>query len=97
MSVGHGYGKSKGDAQEAAKKESIDCLKLLKVELKDKSFYGGKSLGYVDVMLVSFVCWFYTYETDGNFNIENECPKLIALVKICMEKGKCLQGPSRPS
>ncbi|RWR82776.1 glutathione S-transferase 3-like protein [Cinnamomum micranthum f. kanehirae] len=60
--------KSKGEAQEAAKKESIDCLKLLEGELEDMPFYGGKNLGYVDVVLVLFACWFYTYETDGKRN-----------------------------
>ncbi|RWR93337.1 putative glutathione S-transferase parA [Cinnamomum micranthum f. kanehirae] len=67
--------KSKGEAQEATKKESIDCLKLLEGELEDKPFYGGKSLG-----------------------IENECPKLIALVKRCMEKesvSKVLPDPHK--
>ncbi|RWR84990.1 putative glutathione S-transferase parA [Cinnamomum micranthum f. kanehirae] len=78
--------KSKGEAQDAAKKESIDCLKLLEGELEGKPFYGVKSLGYVDVVFVPFACWFYTYETNNNFKIENECPKLIALVKRCMEK-----------
>ncbi|RWR81901.1 acetylornithine aminotransferase, mitochondrial-like protein [Cinnamomum micranthum f. kanehirae] len=77
--------KSKGEAQDAAKKDSIDCLKLLEGELENKPFYGGKSLGYVDVVLVPFTCWFYMYETDDNFSIENECPKLIALLKRCME------------
>ncbi|XXG89165.1 hypothetical protein AAC387_Pa12g1236 [Persea americana] len=66
-------------------KEFIDYLKLLKGELGDKPFYGGKSLGYVDVVLIPFACLFYTYETDGNFSIENECAKLIAWVKRCME------------
>ncbi|RWR75006.1 putative glutathione S-transferase parA [Cinnamomum micranthum f. kanehirae] len=78
--------KSNVEAQEVGRKEPIDCLKLLEEELEDKSFYGGKSLGHVDVVLVPFACWFYTYETDGNFSIENECSKLIALVKRCMEK-----------
>ncbi|RWR88742.1 transportin MOS14 isoform X1 [Cinnamomum micranthum f. kanehirae] len=76
--------KSKGEAQEAAKKEFVDCLKPLEGELGDKPFYSDKSL--VDVVLIPFACWFYTYEIDGNFNIENECPKLIAWVKRCMEK-----------
>ncbi|RWR82930.1 putative glutathione S-transferase parA [Cinnamomum micranthum f. kanehirae] len=90
--------KSKGDAQEAAKKEFIDCLKLLEGELEDKPFYGGKSLRCVDVVLIPFACWFYTYETDSNFSIENECPKLIALVKRCMEKesvSKVLSDPHK--
>ncbi|RWR92375.1 putative glutathione S-transferase parA [Cinnamomum micranthum f. kanehirae] len=67
-------------------------------ELEDKLFYGGKSLGYVDVVLVPFACWFNTYEIDGNFSIENECPKLIALVKRCMEKksvSKVLPDPHK--
>ncbi|XXG82831.1 hypothetical protein AAC387_Pa10g0717 [Persea americana] len=78
--------KSKGKAQEAAKKDFIDCLKLLEEKLGDKLFYGGKSLGYMDVVLVPFACWFYTYKTDDNFSKENEFPKLIACVKRCMEK-----------
>eukprot|EP00268_Persea_americana_P037378 TRINITY_DN36_c0_g1_i2.p1 TRINITY_DN36_c0_g1~~TRINITY_DN36_c0_g1_i2.p1 ORF type:complete len:220 (+),score=41.05 TRINITY_DN36_c0_g1_i2:480-1139(+) len=89
---------SKGDAQEAAKKEFIDCLKLLEGELGDKQFYGGKSLGYMDVVFVPFACWFYTYETEGNFSIENECPKIIAWVKRCMEKesvSKALPDPHK--
>ncbi|RWR85856.1 putative glutathione S-transferase parC [Cinnamomum micranthum f. kanehirae] len=90
--------RSKGEAQEAAKKEFIDCLKLLEEELGDKPFYGGKNLGYMDVVLVSFACWFYTYETEGNFSIENECPKIIAWVKRCMEKesvSKSLPDPHK--
>ncbi|RWR85853.1 putative glutathione S-transferase parC [Cinnamomum micranthum f. kanehirae] len=90
--------RSKGEAQDAAKKEFIDCLKLLEGELGDKPFYGGKNLGYVDVVLVPFACWFYTYETDGNFSIENECPKIIAWVKRCMEKesvSKALPDPHK--
>ncbi|RWR83604.1 putative glutathione S-transferase parA [Cinnamomum micranthum f. kanehirae] len=58
----------------------------------------GKSLMYVDVVLVPFAYWFYTYETHDNFNIENECPKLIAWVKRCMEKesvSKVLPDPHK--
>ncbi|RWR97935.1 2-alkenal reductase NADP+-dependent-like protein [Cinnamomum micranthum f. kanehirae] len=90
--------KSKGEAQEAVKKESIDSLKPLEGELEDKPFYDGKSLEYVDVVLVPFVFWFYTYETDNNFSIENECPMLIALVKSCMQKesvSKVLPNPHK--
>ncbi|RWR84991.1 tau class glutathione transferase GSTU33 [Cinnamomum micranthum f. kanehirae] len=71
---------------------------MLEGELKDKPFYGGKSLGYVDVVFVPFACWFYTYETNDNFSIENECPKLIALVKRYMEKetvSKVLPDPHK--
>ncbi|RWR97707.1 putative glutathione S-transferase parA [Cinnamomum micranthum f. kanehirae] len=46
----------------------------------------------------SMGCWFYTYETDGNFSIENECPRLIAWVKRCMENesvSKVLPDPHK--
>ncbi|RWR85348.1 putative glutathione S-transferase [Cinnamomum micranthum f. kanehirae] len=69
--------KSREEDQEVAKKKFIYYLKLLEGELGDEPFYGGKSFGYVDVVLVSLSCWFYTYETEGNFNIENECPKIL--------------------
>ena len=65
--------RSKGDAQKAAKKDFIDCLKLLEVELGEKPYFGGYSLGFVDVALIPFACsWFYTYETFGNFNVEGD-------------------------
>ena len=55
-------------------------------ELGDKPFFGGQNLGFVDVALVPYYCWFYAYEKCGNFSIEAECPKLIAWAKRCMQK-----------
>ncbi|RWR85806.1 putative glutathione S-transferase parA [Cinnamomum micranthum f. kanehirae] len=46
--------------------------------------------------LVAELVDFYTYETDGNFSIENECSKLIALVKRCMEKDSVFKVLSDP-
>eukprot|EP00268_Persea_americana_P046642 TRINITY_DN4812_c0_g1_i3.p1 TRINITY_DN4812_c0_g1~~TRINITY_DN4812_c0_g1_i3.p1 ORF type:complete len:221 (+),score=43.86 TRINITY_DN4812_c0_g1_i3:319-981(+) len=89
--------RSKGDAQKAAKKDFIDCLKLLEVELGEKPYFGGYSLGFVDVALIPFACsWFYTYETFGNFNVEETCSQLMAWAKRCMEResiSKVLPNP----
>ncbi|KAK4746296.1 hypothetical protein SAY87_012608 [Trapa incisa] len=77
---------TKGEEQEAAKRELIECLKLLEAELGDKPYFGGESFGFVDVALVPFYSWFYTYDTCGNFSVETECPKLILWAKRCLEK-----------
>ncbi|GFZ12381.1 glutathione S-transferase TAU 19 [Actinidia rufa] len=77
---------SKGEDQEAGKKEFVECLKVLEGELGDKPYFGGEAFGFVDVALVPFYSWFYAYETCGKFSIEAECPKLIAWAKRCMEK-----------
>ena len=77
---------TKGEEQEAAKKEFFVTLKLLEAELGDKPYFGGDSFGFVDVALVAFYSWFYAFETFGNFSIEAECPKLIAWVKRCLQK-----------
>uniref|UniRef100_A0A2P2JJ80 Glutathione S-transferase n=1 Tax=Rhizophora mucronata TaxID=61149 RepID=A0A2P2JJ80_RHIMU len=77
---------TKGEEQEAAKKELIECLKLLEKELGDKPYFGGETLGYVDVTLVPFYTWFYAYEKEGNFSIETECPKLIEWANRCLQK-----------
>lgn len=86
----YGIGKriwwGKGEDQEAAKKEMIGFLKNMEGELGDKQFFGGESFGFVDVALVPYTTWFYTYETFGNFSIEAECPKLIAWAKRCSQK-----------
>ncbi|CAK9151804.1 unnamed protein product [Ilex paraguariensis] len=77
---------TKGEEQEAAKKEFIEILKVLEGELGDKPYFGGETFGLTDISLIGYYCWFYAYEKFGNFSIESECPKLIAWVKWCMEK-----------
>lgn len=75
----------KGEDQEAAKKEFMECLKLMEGELGEKSYFGGEIMGFLDVSLIPYNSWFYSYETLGNFSIEAECPKLVAWGKRCME------------
>ncbi|GMN60525.1 hypothetical protein TIFTF001_029608 [Ficus carica] len=86
FSTGRRVWTTKGEEQEAAKKEFLDTMRLFEAELGHKPYFGGESFGYVDVALVAFYSWFYTYETFGNFSIEAECPMLIAWAKRCMEK-----------
>ncbi|KAJ0007815.1 hypothetical protein Pint_30657 [Pistacia integerrima] len=85
-SIGKRIWAGKGEDQELAKKELIVFFRNMEGELGDKLYFGGESFGFVDVALVPFTAWFYTYETRGNFSIEAECPKLIAWAKRCMEK-----------
>ncbi|XP_062091542.1 probable glutathione S-transferase [Humulus lupulus] len=77
---------TKGEEQEAAKKEFIEIFKVLESELGEKPYFGGESFGFVDVALIGFYSWFYAYETFGNFSIEAECPKFIAWAKRCMQR-----------
>ncbi|CAK9160270.1 unnamed protein product [Ilex paraguariensis] len=96
--VGRRVWSSKGEELEAVKKEIIQHLKLLEGELGDKPYFGGETFGFVDIGLIGFYSWFYTYETLGNFSIEAECPKLIAWAKRCMEKesvSKSLADPHK--
>ncbi|XAR56363.1 Glutathione transferase [Bertholletia excelsa] len=89
---------TKGEEQQAAKKEFIECLRVLEGELGDKPYFGGDKLGYVDIALVPFYSWFYAYETCGKFSIEAECPKFVAWAKRCMQResvGKSLPDPHR--
>lgn len=75
---------SKGLKQkEEAKKEMIQCLKLLEGELGDNLYYGGETLGFLDVAFIPYYCWFHSYETFGGFNVEAECPKLLGWVQRC--------------
>ncbi|RZC45947.1 hypothetical protein C5167_038890 [Papaver somniferum] len=77
---------NKGDDQERAKVELIECLKVLESELGDKPYFGGEKFGFVDIVFVPNYSWFHTYETFGKFSVEEECPQLMAWVKRCMEK-----------
>ncbi|XVE63237.1 hypothetical protein DITRI_Ditri07aG0003800 [Diplodiscus trichospermus] len=75
-----------GEVQEAAKKELIGCFNVLEGELGDKPYFGGDKFGFTDVSLIPFYSWFYAMETCGNFNIIEDCPKLVAWAKRCMER-----------
>ncbi|XP_019159301.1 PREDICTED: probable glutathione S-transferase [Ipomoea nil] len=77
---------TKGEELEAGVKELIGTLKVLEGALGDKPYFGGESFGFVDVSLVGYCCWFYTWESFGHFSLEAECPKLVAWAKRCMEK-----------
>ncbi|XXG74749.1 hypothetical protein AAC387_Pa07g3390 [Persea americana] len=78
--------RTKGEAREEAKKEYIDCLKVLEGALGEKQYFGGEGFGYVDVVLIPSACCFYAYEKTGNFSVEEECPKLMAWVRRCMKR-----------
>ncbi|KAI3465991.1 hypothetical protein Pfo_022654 [Paulownia fortunei] len=89
---------TKGEEQEAAKKEFKDALKLLEGELGDRPYFGGDNFGFLDVALITFYCRFHAYEIFGNFSIEEHCPKLIEWAKRCMEKesvSKSLADPKK--
>ncbi|KAB2636799.1 glutathione S-transferase [Pyrus ussuriensis x Pyrus communis] len=84
--IGRKLWATKGEEQNAAKKEFLDCIGVLERELGDKPFFGGDTLGFVDVTLISYYSWFLVYEKFGNFSVEAEHPEYIAWVKRCMEK-----------
>lgn len=89
---------TKGEEKEAAKKELIDSLTLLEQQLGDKPYFGGDTFGFVDVTLIPFYSWFYTYETLGNFKVEDSCPKIFAWAKRCMQResvAKSLPDPNK--
>ncbi|KAL1219128.1 Glutathione S-transferase U19 [Cardamine amara subsp. amara] len=89
---------TKGEEQEAGKKEFIEILKTLETELGDKPYFAGDDFGYVDIALIGYYTWFPAYEKYGNFSIESECPKLIAWAKKCLERetvAKSLPDPEK--
>ncbi|CAA7394303.1 unnamed protein product [Spirodela intermedia] len=88
--------KMKGEEHAEAKKEFIESMKLLEGELGEKPYFGGETFGFVDIALVSYACWFHTYDVTGGLNMEAELPKLMAWVKRCKEResvSKALPDP----
>jgi glutathione S-transferase len=88
----------KGEEQEAAKNDMIENLQLLEAQLGDKKYFGGDNFGFVDVAFVPFTSWFYSFETLGNFNVQDVAPKIVEWAKRCMEResvAKALQDPKK--
>ncbi|XP_059661339.1 probable glutathione S-transferase parA [Cornus florida] len=86
FSTGRKLGMSKGETQEEAKKELLECYKLLEAELGEKTYFGGETFGFVDIALIPFYAWTYIYKKLGNLNMEEECPQIVAWGKRCMER-----------
>ncbi|XP_020599794.1 probable glutathione S-transferase parA [Phalaenopsis equestris] len=88
--------RKKGKALQEAKEEFIQILKALEAELGDKKYFGGDAFGLVDIALVPFTSWFYSYETLAGFSVEQESSKLVAWAKRCLEResvAKSLHDP----
>ncbi|KAI3891326.1 hypothetical protein MKX03_023223 [Papaver bracteatum] len=79
---------NKGDDQERAKVELIECLKVLESELGDKPYFGGEKFGFVDIIFVPNYSWFHTYKTFGKFSAEEECPMLMSVSKMLTDPQK---------
>ncbi|XP_020218406.1 probable glutathione S-transferase [Cajanus cajan] len=77
---------SKGADQDAAKKEFVECLKLLENELGEKPYFAGDYFGLLDIALLPITCRFYTYETFCKFSVEKECPRFMAWAKRCNQR-----------
>jgi glutathione S-transferase len=50
---------TKGEEQEAAKKEFLEIYKTLERELGEKPYFGGETFGLVDIALITFYSWFF--------------------------------------
>ncbi|XP_019193413.1 PREDICTED: glutathione S-transferase 3-like [Ipomoea nil] len=70
--------------QESGKMELIEWSKVLEKELGDKPYLGGEDFGFADIAFVPFYNWFIVFKTFANFNIEEDCPKLVDWGKRCM-------------
>ncbi|KAI4306288.1 hypothetical protein L6164_029577 [Bauhinia variegata] len=92
----YSIGKKVWTGKGKSKKEFIECLKTLEGELGNKPYFGGEGFGYVDLALVPFTSWFYTYETLGNLNLEAECPKLAAWARRCMARESVAKALPHP-
>jgi glutathione S-transferase len=77
---------TKGEEQEAAKKELLEIYTTVERELGEKPYFGGETFGLVDIALITFYSWFYVFETFGKFSMEAECPKIIEWAKRCLQK-----------
>ena len=95
-SIGKRVWNGTGKEQEESKKQFIECLKTLEGELREKVYFGGEDFGYVNVGLVPFTSWFYTYETFGSLSIEAKCSRLVPWAQRCIEKESVAKSLPHP-
>ncbi|CAH9091043.1 unnamed protein product [Cuscuta epithymum] len=72
--------------EKAIKEELVDSLKVLEGELGDEPYFGGReSIGFLDLVLVSYYTWLLAFENDLKLNMESECPKMLEWGKRCLQ------------
>uniref|UniRef100_A0A0D9XD17 Glutathione S-transferase n=1 Tax=Leersia perrieri TaxID=77586 RepID=A0A0D9XD17_9ORYZ len=81
---------------EQAKRDMVETLQTLEKELGEKDYFGGDVFGFLDVVIVPFVAWFYAYERFGGFSVEEVCPRLVAWAKRCRERESVSKTISDP-
>ncbi|PKU71564.1 glutathione S-transferase U24-like [Dendrobium catenatum] len=86
----------KGEEFEETKKEILENLRTLEVELGEKKYFGGEVFGFVDIALVPFTSWFYCFKVFADLSVEQECPKLAAWEKRCLERESVAKSLSDP-
>ncbi|KAG5254928.1 glutathione S-transferase [Salix suchowensis] len=74
------------DNKKAAAKDLVEFFKVMEGELGRKPYFGGDRFGIVDVALVPFYGYFYTYETFGSFSFARECPMLVQWGERCLQR-----------
>lgn len=64
---------SKGEQKEKAVKEAVEAMERIEGELKGKScsYFGGESIGYLDVALGWIAYWLPVWEEVGSIQILN--------------------------
>ncbi|RQO97859.2 hypothetical protein POPTR_011G113125v4 [Populus trichocarpa] len=93
--IGRNLWASEGEVKESSKKDLIQCFKILEEQLGDKLYFGDESFGYIDLALIPFYSFFYTFETLGNLCMVAEFPKLVEWGERCLQKesvSKSLSG-----
>ncbi|XP_015695308.1 probable glutathione S-transferase GSTU1 [Oryza brachyantha] len=80
-----------------ARAELVEALRTLDGELGERRFFGGgDAFGFVDVALVPLMPWVQAFARYGEFSVEEECPRVAAWARRCMERdsvAKSLRSP----
>ncbi|CAB4307521.1 unnamed protein product [Prunus armeniaca] len=86
--------RTKGEEQEAAKREFLECIRLLEEELGNKPYFGRENLGFVDVALIPTYGWFYVLEKFWKLQCGDKTPKVYCMGKEVHAEGECVQVSS---
>ena len=78
---------SRGEEKEKAAKLTVDVIEKIEGELKGKQFFGGESIGYLDIALGWMSYWLPVWEEVGSMKIVDplQFPALTSWIKNFLE------------
>ena len=86
MEVSYGIDIKQKRRKKQQQRNCWSALSSYKKSLEIKTYFGGKTFGFIDIALIPFYSMFLAFKLLGKLDLEVECPKILQWVQRCLQR-----------